>query len=523
MSSGPDPERRLLGALERPYYDRVDPSELGSDRALYVSGWAFANDGADLHVHVQLGDAPATTTPCGVMRGDVGGVHSESSWAGRSGFGVRLPVPKQRELRLRVEACSGHERQLLADRTLELPLDTPPRVALPRAPRPAARRRRSGPPHVLWVSHRLNLEGAPRSLFDVADGLRSRYRMSLLSPVEGPLGASWQEAGIPVHIQPLEIQGSVDDYEATVRRLAALRSADPPDLVVVNTLDAFWGVDLAHELGVPAIWIIRESEPPESYFHDRWPTGMAERLGQCFARASRLVFVAHATERMFRGVSQGPGSTVIWNGIDHGVVDRHRSKDELRRALDLPLDRPILLSVGTPCHRKGQLVLLRALEQLRSREPKPLCVFLGTRQGDYLELMRQTIEDARLHDFVLLREETTEPLPYYGAADVCVCPSFQESLPRVVMEAAAFGTPTIASDIHGVPEMLRHEREGLLVRAGDEMDLARAIDRLLGDESEQRRLGSAALARSKEHFSLAGAIANYDRLFGELLQEGSPG
>jgi len=517
-------ERRILGAVDQPRDTGVPSADLGRDASLYVSGWAFASDGAPVEVEIRLGDGEPVCTPCRTFRGDVGAFHTSTPAAGRSGFGARVPSPGPGPARLRVEARSGSSRHLLDERELQLaPAGDPPGPATARRPPP--RRAPAEPPHVLWLSHRLELEGAPRSLLEVAASLRDRYRMTVVSPSDGPLRKDWEAAGIPVVVEPFEIHDSVDDYEATIRRLAALRSAEPPDLVVANTLDAFWGVDLARELAVPSVWVVRESEPPETYFLDRWPRAMADRATLGFSTADRLLFVAHATERLFRGVASPAARAVVWNGIDHERLEplRRKPSGDWRSELRLPPDRTILLCVGTPCYRKGQLVLLEALDRLREGGDPPCCVFLGVREGDYLDAMRERIEELELEDHVELRPETSEPLGYYAAADVLVCPSYQESLPRVVMEAAAFGLPIVASDVDGVPELVRHDREALLVRAGDGARLADALARLRDDPRLAEALGEAARRRSRRDFSLAGCSDRLDRMFRELLAERAAG
>ena len=302
-------------------------------------------------------------------------------------------------------------RRLLLDRELGLPAFEERRERT----RPPAGHRRVRPAHgdprrVLLVSHNQNLEGAPRSLLDVGTRLDpERFEVAVLSPVQGPMLAAWQKRGVRSEIEPLSLQGlCVDDYEALIRRTAALRSGFDPDLVVANTLDSFWAVDVATELGVPSVWIVRESESPHSYFHARWPTPIATLAFRAFSRASRVLFVSHATESMFEEVTRADQRVVIPNGLDLGVIDEVRERASarvVRRALGLPRDRPVILCVGTPCQRKGQLVLIRALARLSVRKPAPYCVFVGCRNGAYLDAMHETIAHLGLSEFVGLVDE----------------------------------------------------------------------------------------------------------------------
>jgi glycosyltransferase involved in cell wall biosynthesis len=91
-----------------------------------------------------------------------------------------------------------------------------------------------------------------------------------------------------------------------------------------------------------------------------------------------------------------------------------------------------------------------------------------------------------------------------------------EGLPRALLEAAATGRPLIVSDVPGCRHFVRHEREGLIVPAGDAAALAAAIERLVTDRVLARRLGANARARLLDGFTerhvAEAVIAAYRRL-----------
>jgi glycosyltransferase involved in cell wall biosynthesis len=381
---------------------------------------------------------------------------------------------------------------------------------------------------VLFVTHSLNLEGAPRSLFETATALdRARFDLRLWSPVPGPLEGAWAERGVETRILSVDPQrGGRDDYEAMVRRLAGLASTSSPDLVVANTLETFWAIHVADELGVPAVWVVRESEDPSGYFHARWPTAIAERGEEGLDLADAIVFVADATRSLFRPRVDEARTRLIPNGLDLAAFDPatlpiHRRA--VRRPLGLGADTPLLLCVGTSCMRKGQLELVRALALVRERVPDFCCVMLGVVENDYRQRLEAAIDELELRDRIVLRPPTEAPLPWIAAADGLVCPSFQESLPRVVLEAMGFGRPIVATDVHGVPELVRDGIEAWLVAPGDVGALADAIARMLLEPAEAARRGERARARVESHYTLDRCVARYDALLTELLADAGTG
>jgi glycosyltransferase involved in cell wall biosynthesis len=370
------------------------------------------------------------------------------------------------------------------------------------------------------VTHTLNLEGAPRSLFEVANGMPSdEFEIEVLSPVDGPLREEWEGAGFSLRILPVDVRaGGRDDYDAMIRRVAGLISVSRPEMIVANTLETFWAIHAAGELGIEAIWIVRESEDPATYFHSRLPPRIAERGEDALAASERVVFVAEATRELFQSKLAPDQSLVIPNGLDLSKFDpttRSASVKAVRLRARVGSELPLLLCVGTPCVRKGQLELLDSLALLRDRGVGFRCVFLGVTECDYLERMRDSIERSELSSAVFLVPPTREPLDYFAAADLVICPSFQESLPRVVLEAMAFGKPIVATRVFGVPELIRDGQEGRLVEAGEIDSLADAIEELLGDPARASALGQAARGRVATTFTLDRCVNEYASLFRE--------
>jgi glycosyltransferase involved in cell wall biosynthesis len=93
--------------------------------------------------------------------------------------------------------------------------------------------------------------------------------------------------------------------------------------------------------------------------------------------------------------------------------------------------------------------------------------------------------------------------PAVADFDVLVLPSRQEPYGRSILEAMALGTPVVASRVGGVPEILSHGADALLVPPGDPAALAEALGSLLDDPARRRGLADRALQRVREGFDAA--------------------
>jgi glycosyltransferase involved in cell wall biosynthesis len=106
----------------------------------------------------------------------------------------------------------------------------------------------------------------------------------------------------------------------------------------------------------------------------------------------------------------------------------------------------------------------------------------------------------------------------YSAADVLVAPSMQENLSNTVMESLACGTPVVAFDIGGMPDMIDHQKSGYLAVPFDHIDLAKGIIWVLEEEGRRFALGKKARQTVLERYTLATVADRYLRLYQSLLK-----
>jgi glycosyltransferase involved in cell wall biosynthesis len=122
---------------------------------------------------------------------------------------------------------------------------------------------------------------------------------------------------------------------------------------------------------------------------------------------------------------------------------------------------------------------------------------------------RVTFLGATDHDDVLRRMHE---------AAVVVVPSRQEPFGIVVLEAMACGTPVVATRVGGIPGILTHMQEGLLVESERPRDMARAIERLLKDRPLSQSMGKRGRAKVLHQFTWDSVVKRYERAYSRALQ-----
>ncbi len=388
-------------------------------------------------------------------------------------------------------------------------------------PPPAAA---AGPLRLVLVTHNLNREGAPLLLVEYAAHLRSTgAEITVLAGQDGPLRELFEQRGAAVRIVAVALTeaSSPRALEAELRRLAATLDWARIDLVVANTVMSFWGVLLARHAARPSLLYIHESNPPALFFQRTTPA-LLPAARAALRGATAVSFNTPATQAYYAGLGSGQNFHLNPAWIDLAALDAFRAahpRAALRAQLGLRDDELLVANIGTVCERKGQHDFLRASEWLARLDPALAArcrfVMVGGRDTPYdRELARDLAALGRPNVQVIA--DTRQPFDWFGAADVFVCTSYEESFPRVVLEAAGFGLPIVSTNVHGIPYLLRDGVDATLLPPGDIAALAGALRRMLGDLPAARALGASARGRAEEfaarlllprHAAFAAALA----------------
>jgi len=199
---------------------------------------------------------------------------------------------------------------------------------------------------------------------------------------------------------------------------------------------------------------------------------------------------------------------VIPNFVDPTVYDRARWRPDLRASL--PPDHKVLMHVSNFRAVKRVRDIVRIFARVRAAMPATLVmVGDGPDRSDAEEEARElgVEKDVRF----LGRIEMVAPL--LASADLFLLASETESFGLSALEALATGVPVVASDVGGLPEVVRHGETGILCPVGDVEAMGDAAIRLLQDETRWRTMSKAAAADARERFSLDRILAQYEALY----------
>jgi len=339
--------------------------------------------------------------------------------------------------------------------------------------------------------------------------------------VEPGLRVHHVQAG-PFHEVPKEsLPGVVEEFTARVlERMAAAPASgtDPGGGLPYTSVHAnYWlsglsGHVIKHELNLPLVCTfhtldrVKAESMPEEVEADM-PHRRAEAeasvincsdavLASCTVEADQIALLYGGDPGRIR---------IVPPGVDHAFFGPgHRP--QARRALGLPVDGRLLLFVGRIQPLKCADVAIETLAELleTGREPYRLVV-VGGPSGPHGEKSLQRLYDVADARGVREHVHFIDPQPhellssYYRAADVCVVPSRSESFGLVALEAAACGTPVVASAVGGLTTLVDHGHTGFLVDAADPIAYAAAVRRVFDEPLAAERFSTASVLRARRY------------------------
>jgi glycosyltransferase involved in cell wall biosynthesis len=303
---------------------------------------------------------------------------------------------------------------------------------------------------------------------------------------------------------------------------AILRTVRRPNLrfALVHshmTLQFGWhGAMLGRAYGVPSVLTVHDN-------HDglipvlragRWDALAALRENDALIRvSSNDIDEIRALSGTDRPIHYIP------NGFDFANVPT-RPRDEERRALGLPVERPLFVSVARWVERKDPWILLEALSRLKVRPQggaRPLLCLLGEDVSEG-RIARRVAELGLSADVLQLGQRPPSlVLQYMRASDAVVLYSHSEGNPTVMFEALGCGRPYIGSDVGGVNAVIVDERLGLIGPPKDAVRLTELMERALHTRWDETFI----LAHARQYTWDRVAARIHDEVFAPLLARGA--
>lgn len=301
--------------------------------------------------------------------------------------------------------------------------------------------------------------------------------------------------GVPTH--EMEIRGSANP--ATYRELADFLARERIELLDCHgNRDSTYGAYIKWFRRLPVVRSRHVTDPIRVDALRRlvWRRGndgvvvTAGKIREMLAEAGLA-----APERVYVAVA----------GVDEGRFSPERDGRALRQRLGIPLDHVVIANVGMIRPDKGQLYFVRACKELLARHAGVTAIQLGEATGQTAgykdEVLREAgaaLDDGRIR-FLGYQSDIEN---WLAIADMVVVASVAtEAQTRLVAQAFLMKKNIVATTTGGLPEMIDHERTGLLCAPGDAAAIAAAVERLLHDRGLAETLRENAYRHAMQYMS----------------------
>lgn len=347
--------------------------------------------------------------------------------------------------------------------------------------------------------------GGQDQLLALLEGLRQReHEVHLICQPRTLLGKRAGENGIYVH--PLAIRSDIGPLSLLL--LVPILRRVRPDILAFNTPKAiFVGTLASHFASVGAKIIFRRVNFP---LHNNFFSRLKYTWG-----IDSIIAISESIHLQLQmcGI---PASKIrtIYEGMDLSLYPKP--------AQPKPRDPNGLAVIGTVAHlsrEKGLNYLIEAASLIPEVQDRMRFVIVG--DGKCLQELKELSLSKGLKDvfqFVGFHSSTHQ---FMKSFDIFALPSLSEGLSSAILEAMAASLPIIATNVGGIPELVKDGDNGLLVAPANPVALAQALQQLTDNPEESERMGRRGRERMEEQFTLERKILETEKHCYDLLQRSS--
>jgi glycosyltransferase involved in cell wall biosynthesis len=229
----------------------------------------------------------------------------------------------------------------------------------------------------------------------------------------------------------------------------------------------------------------------------------------CVSEKLRNYLIAH-------GISSSRVITIP-NGIKTSTLNKAywTPNTNLLSNLGLNDDRIRIINIARLTEQKAQPIIIKAAQVLKNRGFRAHFLIVG--EGEQREYLQSLIIQNGLSDDIRLLGFRSDVIDLLRLSDIFVLPSLDEGLPMSLLEAMASGIPVIATPVGDIPEVIQHNKEGLLIPVGDPISLADRIQELSGDDQLRLHLSSNASRKIELYYSSTRMSSLYHNIYSSLL------
>jgi glycosyltransferase involved in cell wall biosynthesis len=356
---------------------------------------------------------------------------------------------------------------------------------------------------IIYVIGQLTVGGSERQLLELVRNLTpQKFKVMVVSlSGQAPLAAAFRDAGCDVHLLERETRGRF----SVLLDLYHLFSEVQPHIVHAYAYASRAAIPVARFFPKCKTIVSIRTQP-------EWQMMLLDKITNSFADY-RLTNSQKAWASLRFGFFRTVPCQVIYNGIDlekfdfafHDGATSHPGQAG-----------HVICAVARLQPVKGLDVLLKAFARVVDVCDPVFLWIIGS--GPELENLKKLSTELRISANVIFWGEQLNVAGFLRHVDIGVLSSHVEGLPNVILEYMAAALPVVSTNVGGIPELVSHYENGLLVAADHPQELADALITLLKDRELAKKLGQAGRVLVAKKFDLKNMIHATETVYETLCQ-----
>ncbi|MBU1105969.1 MAG: glycosyltransferase [Candidatus Riflebacteria bacterium] len=348
---------------------------------------------------------------------------------------------------------------------------------------------------ILQIINALTLGGAQFVLLDLARQSRSNgCEVEIACFRDGPIGNTLRREGFVVHV----LGETILDLPAFVKLIRILAKFKPGIVHSHLFRATFWArVCCWLSSDIKLVTSIHGSETESFHCLER----LLNRFSNCFVFPSHFLCNWYTSKIRSRRSDE---CRVIYPGVNIAPIGASHQSAEVVKIGTLSRLHPV----------KGIDRLIKACSQLKQRHIRFELIIGG--DGRHRQDLLQLVKTLNVEEHCRFSGEISDRQSFLDELDIFVAPSRQEAFGIHICEAMERALTVVAADVGGIPELIEHNRTGILFNPENESELSGALENLICNQALRQQLGQNARKKVEESFSRKIAIDKHIELFNQL-------
>ncbi len=233
-------------------------------------------------------------------------------------------------------------------------------------------------------------------------------------------------------------------------------------------------------------------------------------------RFDRIIVVSKAiqatllSKRFFKGKLE-----LIHNGVEISRFIDEKNSESLKARLKINKEDKVIGLVGRLGKEKGHIYLLEAMPDIIEQFPKVKVIILG--EGILENELKTYAKKLKISDKLMFLGFKKDMVRFYALMDVFVLPSLSEGLPVALLEAMVARKAIVATNVGGIPSVIKNMETGILIEPKNSNLLVKAISKVLNNKNLAFQLAVNARRIAECTFSIDAMIKKYEKVYCDML------